>query len=201
MEYVSLEGLRLDGRRPKETRQMRCAMGVLPAADGSAEFRAGNTRVMCAVHGPRECVNRGERDDERAIIKCEFSQAAFSTGERRARGKGDRRSVELALVIRQALEATVLVHLAPRSEINVMIQVLQADGGVRAAAINAAVLAIANAGIPMKDTMAACSAGYLDGTPLLDLNYVEEGGGGVRVHVATHASRGDKVVVVQVRIR
>ena len=40
-------------------------------------------------------------------------------------------------------------------------------------AINAAVLAIVDAGIPMKDTMAACSAGFLDDTALLDLNYME----------------------------
>jgi hypothetical protein len=57
--------------------------------------------------------------------------------------------------------------------VDINIQVLQADGGVRAAAINAAVLAIADAGIPLRDTLAACTAGYLDGTPLLDLNYLE----------------------------
>lgn len=51
MEYVSLEGLRLDGRRPKETRQIRCQMSVLPNADGSAMFEAGNTKVLAAVHG------------------------------------------------------------------------------------------------------------------------------------------------------
>lgn len=196
MEYVSLEGLRLDGRRPKETRRMRCEMSVLPNADGSAVFEAGNTKVLAAVYGPREAPMRSDALHDRALVRCEFSMASFSTGERRRRTKGDRKSVELSLVIKQALDAAVLTELMPRSQLDVNIQVLQADGGVRSAAINAAVLALADAGVPLRDTMAACSAGYLDGTPLLDINYAEEGGGGPEVHVAAQPNL-DKVVLLQ----
>lgn len=173
MEYVSLEGLRLDGRRPRETRQMRCQMSVLPNADGSALFEAGNTKVLAAVYGPREAPIRSRSLHDRMLVQCEFSMASFSTGERRRRTKGDRKSVEIGLVIKQALETAMITELLPRSQVDVNIQVLQADGGVRAAAINAAVLAIADAGIPLRDTMAACAAGFLDNTPLLDLNYLE----------------------------
>ena len=49
MEYVSLEGLRLDGRRPKETRRMRCELTALPGSNGSAVFELGNTKVLAAV--------------------------------------------------------------------------------------------------------------------------------------------------------
>ena len=157
---------------------MRCEMSVLPNADGSAVFEAGNTKVLAAVYGPREAPMRSDALHDRALVRCEFSMASFSTGERRRRTKGDRKSVELSLVIKQALEAAVLTELMPRSQLDVNIQVLQADGGVRSAAINAAVLALADAGVPLRDTMAACSAGYLDGTPLLDAR--EEGGGGRR---------------------
>lgn len=45
MEYISPEGLRLDGRRPKELRQLACQFGVLAKADGSATFEMGNTKV------------------------------------------------------------------------------------------------------------------------------------------------------------
>lgn len=45
MEYISPEGLRLDGRRPKELRQLSCQFGVLAKADGSATFEMGNTKV------------------------------------------------------------------------------------------------------------------------------------------------------------
>eukprot|EP00850_Spirogloea_muscicola_P012455 SM000080S22970 [mRNA] locus=s80:475033:475416:+ [translate_table: standard] len=54
MEFVSPEGLRLDGRRPRELRQLRCEAGVLPHADGSASFEMGNTKVVAAVFGPHE---------------------------------------------------------------------------------------------------------------------------------------------------
>lgn len=54
VEYVSPEGLRLDGRRPNEPRKMDAKMGVLPAVDGSAIFELGNTRVLATANGPRE---------------------------------------------------------------------------------------------------------------------------------------------------
>ena len=196
MEFVNLEGLRLDGRRPKETRRMRCAMTVLPAADGSATFEAGNTKVLAAAYGPREAPLRSEALHDRCVVKVEFSQAAFSSDQRRRRSKGDRRSLELGRVITRALETAAMTELMPRSQIDVNLVVLQSDGGIRAAAMNAAVLALADAGVPLRDTMSACSAGYLDGTPLLDINHLEESGGGPEVHVATLVNL-NRVVLAQ----
>lgn len=54
VEYVSPEGLRLDGRRPNEARTMNARMGILSNVDGSAIFELGNTRVLATVNGPRE---------------------------------------------------------------------------------------------------------------------------------------------------
>ena len=59
----------------------------------------------------------------------EFTSASFSASERRKYSKQDRRAVEIALMIRQTLEAVILTQLFPKSQINVFIQVLQADGG------------------------------------------------------------------------
>ena len=50
MEYISPEGLRLDGRRPKELRQLSCQFGVLAKAEGSATFEMGNTKVWKHCH-------------------------------------------------------------------------------------------------------------------------------------------------------
>ena len=105
---------------------------------------------------------RSDALHDRALVRCELAWP-LSARASAPRTKGDRKSVELSLVIKQALEAAVLTELMPRSQLDVNIQVLQADGGVRSAA-NAAVLALADAGVPLRDTMAACSAGYLDGT-------------------------------------
>ena len=53
-EYISPEGLRQDGRRPKELRQLRVKLGVFPSADGSAYLEQGNTKVIVVVSGPSD---------------------------------------------------------------------------------------------------------------------------------------------------
>lgn len=77
--------------------------------------------------------------------------------------------MEIALIIEQTFESAIMVELMARSQIDIYVQVLQADGGVRCAAINAATLALIDAGIPMKDFVVACSAGFVDGTPLIGI--------------------------------
>ncbi|XP_073277304.1 exosome complex component RRP41 homolog [Primulina huaijiensis] len=196
MEYVNPEGLRLDGRRPMEMRQLRAEIGVVSKADGSASFEMGNTRVLAAVYGPREVQNRSQQINDKALVRCEYSMANFSTGDRMRKPKGDRRSTEISLVIRQTMEACILTHLMPRSQIDIFVQVLQADGGTRSACINAATLALADAGIPMCDLVTSCSSGYLNGTPLLDLNYVEDSAGGPDVTVGI-LPKIDKVTLLQ----
>ncbi|CAN1157243.1 Exosome complex component RRP41 homolog [Linum perenne] len=167
MEFVSPEGLRLDGRRPMEMRQLRAEIGAVARADGSAVFEMGNTKVIAAVYGPREVQNKSQINNDQALVRCEYTMANFSTGDRKRKPKGDRRSTEISLVIRQTMEACILTQLMPRSQIDIYVQVLQADGGTRSACINAATLALADAGIPMSDLVTSCSAGYLNSTPLL----------------------------------
>ncbi|KAL3737377.1 hypothetical protein ACJRO7_026188 [Eucalyptus globulus] len=191
MEYVSPEGLRIDGRRPMEMRKLQAEIGVVAKADGSAVFEMGNTKVIAAVYGPREVSIR------RSFVRCEYSMANFSTGDRMRKPKGDRRSTEISLVIRQTMEACILTQLMPRSQIDIYVQVLQADGGTRSACINAATLALADAGIPMRDFVTSCSAGYLNSTPLLDLNYVEDSAGGPDVTIGI-LPKLDKVTLLQV---
>ncbi|KAI5020194.1 hypothetical protein ZWY2020_045082 [Hordeum vulgare] len=198
MEYVNpLTGFRVDGRRPNEMRQLKGEVGVVSRADGSALFEMGNTRVIAAVYGPREIQNRSQQQNNKeALVRCEYRMAEFSTGDRRRKPKGDRRSTEISLVIRQTMEASILTHLMPHSQIDIFVQVLQADGGTRSACINAATLALADAGIPMRDIVTSCSAGYLCSTPLLDLNYIEDSAGGADVTVGILAKM-DKVTLLQ----
>jgi exosome complex component RRP41 len=54
LEYVSLSGLRLDGRRPLENRQIKCRLSLFTKVDGSAYLEMGNTKVIAVVYGPRE---------------------------------------------------------------------------------------------------------------------------------------------------
>ncbi|XP_048440307.1 exosome complex component RRP41 homolog isoform X2 [Pyrus x bretschneideri] len=88
MEYVSPEGLRLDGRRPMEMRQIRGEIGVVEKADGSAVFEMGNTKVIAAGYGPREVQNRSQQMNDKALVRCEYTMANFSTGDRMRKPKG-----------------------------------------------------------------------------------------------------------------
>jgi len=174
-EYVSPEGLRADGRRPGEVRRICCAFGEQARADGSASFAQGNTRVLAAVYGPQQAESRGDAMHDRCALRFRFSSASFSAGERRERAKAhDRRAAEMELLLRQTFEPNVLLELFPQSQITVVVQLVQSDGGERSACINAAALALIDAGVPMRDVLCSCTAGYVDETPIADLTYAEE---------------------------
>ncbi|NXN95212.1 EXOS4 protein, partial [Rhinopomastus cyanomelas] len=190
-ELLSAEGFRADGRRPAELRKVRARMGVFAQADGSAYIEQGNTKALAVVYGPHEM--RGSRSKalpDRALVNCQYSLATFSTGERRRRPHGDRQAAELALNLRQTFEAAILTTLYPRSQIDIYVQILQADGGTYCAGVNAATLAVMDAGIPMRDFVCACSAGLADNTPLADLSSAEEAAGGPALLLALLPASG-----------
>lgn len=105
----------------------------------------------------------------------EVAVAAFSTGERRKRSRGDKRILEFASTIKSTFEPVIQTNLYPRSQIDIYIQVLQQDGGLLQACINGTTLALINAGIPMIDFVCAVSGGVHSSAPLLDLTTLEEG--------------------------
>uniref|UniRef100_A0A452V5F0 Exosome component 4 n=1 Tax=Ursus maritimus TaxID=29073 RepID=A0A452V5F0_URSMA len=96
----------------------------------------------------------------------------------------------MGLQLRQTFEAAILTQLHPRSQIDIYVQVLQADGGTYAACVNAARLAVLDAGIPMRDFVCACSAGFVDSTALADLSHVEEAAGGPQLALALLPASG-----------
>lgn len=188
LEYVSLDGLRIDGRLTTEVRKIRCASGVLPRADGSAYYEQGNTRVLAAVYGPREPPSRGRAFHDRAAVFAEVSTAAFAApaGRRRVR-KGDRRSMDAAATLKAVFEGVIQADKMPQTQIDIYVQILQNDGASLVAAINAASIALVNAGIPMSDVVVACSVGYIDGQFVLDLTNLEVGADGPELTMAVLA--------------
>jgi exosome complex component RRP41 len=109
--------------------------------------------------------------------------APFSVQERKSPAPS-RREIEISKVIRESLEPSVFTEYYPRTMIDVFIEVLQADGGTRCASITAASLALADAGIPLKDLVVACAAGKADDTIVLDLMDEEDKLGKADVPVA-----------------
>jgi len=150
----------------------------------------GNTRVICGVT-VEEAVPRWMKDQSVSggWLTAEYSMLPYSTAPRKPRdiskGRLDGRSTEIQRLIGRSLRAVVdLEKLGPRT-MWVDCDVLQADGGTRTAAITGASLAVAIAcrklarekkvdTPPIKKLVAAVSAGMLDGTAIVDLNYEED---------------------------
>ncbi|XP_038217960.1 exosome complex component RRP41 [Zerene cesonia] len=192
-DLLSSQGLRLDGRRPDELRRIRCKLGVFTQPDGSAYLEQGNTKVLAAVYGPHQAA-KSKMSTEGVVVNCQYSMATFSTGERKNRPRGDRKSQEMSLHLRQALSAAIKTELYPRSQIDIYVEVLQADGGAYCACVNAATLALIDAGVPLRAYACACSSSvaWQGSKPeaLLDVGHVEEAAGGICLTVAALPSTG-----------
>eukprot|EP00474_Spongospora_subterranea_P010611 CRZ11069.1 hypothetical protein [Spongospora subterranea] len=184
LQLPSSSGLRMDGRKPAECRRLSLKMGVLHrAVDGSAQFQIGQTIVLAAVSGPREADRWSDTRHDRAIVNVEFYASKFSGPERLKSSKGDSRSAIIEATIRRVFEPIILMQLFPRSEVSITVELIQNDGGVLPACINAITLALINAGVPIEDFACASSAGYIDSVPVLDLSYAERSVNGVETTV------------------
>lgn len=180
---IDAKGLRIDGRRLDQLRPLRLEVGLLDKADGSAYIEHGKNKILVAVYGPREAHPKHIAMPERAVIRCRYHMAPFSVDERKNPAPS-RREMELSKVIRESLEHVVMTDLYPRTTIDVFIEVLQSDGGSRCAGITAASLALADAGIPMRELVAACAVGKIQGKMALDLSDAEDKYGDADLPVA-----------------
>jgi len=182
--------LRADGRDFSELRPLKIEAGILEKADGSAYLEIGGNKILAAVYGPRELQVRRIMRPDMAVIRCRYNMAPFSVGERKRPGP-DRRSVEISKITADALRPAIFLEKFPRSTIDVFIEVLEAEGGTRCAGITAASVALADAGIPMKDLIASCAAGKADGNVILDLSEEEDKEGEADLPVAIMPRSGD----------
>jgi exosome complex component RRP41 len=182
-KLIDKKGIRLDGRKADELRPVKLQVGVLSHADGSAYIEHGKNKILVGVFGPREVHPKHLMQPDRMVLKVRYHMAPFSVQERKSPAPS-RREVELSKVIKESLEPALFLELYPRTGVDVYIEVLQADGGTRCAAITAAALAIADAGVPMRDLVVGCAAGKIDDTVVLDLYDAEDKLGAADVPVA-----------------
>ncbi len=190
-----VKGKRLDGRKVDELRPIKIEAGTLNRADGSCYLEWGKNKILAAVYGPRELHPKHMQDNTRAVLRCRYNMAPFSVGERKRPGP-DRRSMEISKVIREALERVVFLNYFPTSGIDVFMEVLQADAGTRCAALTAASVALADAGVPMKDLVASCAAGKADDEIILDLMQEEDNFGQGDMPMGYIPSK-DEIVLLQ----
>jgi exosome complex component RRP41 len=180
---IDEQGIRTDGRRADELREIKIAVGVVKNADGSAFIEFGRNKIVTAVYGPREVHPKHMALPDRCVLRCRYHMTPFSTDTRKNPAPS-RREVEISKVMRESLEPALILEDYPRAAIDVFVEVLQADGGSRCAGITAASLALADAGINMRDIVAACAAGKVDDKIVLDINDTEDKEGGADMPVA-----------------
>jgi len=170
---MTKEFKRTDGRKPGEIRKMSAKIGVVPNADGSALFAFGKTVAIAAVYGPRKLHPQHMQDPSTGILRCNYDLLSFSVDDRKKPGPS-RRSQEISKVAGWALESAIDLKSFPNTVIDVQIYILQADAGTRTAGINAASMALAHAGIPMKDLVVSVAIGKQDKHIVADLTKEEE---------------------------
>src|SRR3989344_3275247 len=164
---------RFDGRKIEEMRKTEAKLDVIKRADGSAMFKIGDTIAVAAVYGPRELHPKFLQNPEKGILRCNYDMISFSVPDRKRPGPS-RRGTEISLVTEKALLPVLDLKQFPNAVVDVFIQIIQANSGTRCAGIIAASMALAHAGLPMKDLVSAISVGKVGGRIMVDLNKEEE---------------------------
>ena len=162
---------RHDGRKIDEFRPVEAKVGVIKNADGSAYFKIGNTTAYAAVYGPKELHPKFMQNPGTGILRCHYNMMPFSGMGERVRPGRSRRSQEISMVTKNALLPVVDLKAFPNTVVDVFIELPETDAGSRCAGICAASMALADAGIPMKDLVASVSVGKVDKMVCVDLDY------------------------------
>jgi ribonuclease PH len=181
--------MRIDGRDLQDLRPIRYETGYLEWAEGSVLLEMGKTRVLCAASFEPQ-VPRFLQGSGNGWVTAEYGMLPRSTAERTpreaARGRQSGRTYEIQRLIGRSLRAVTRLERLKESSIWVDCDVLQADGGTRTAAITGGYIALRLALGTLKergdierddvlaDSVAAVSAGIVDGMPMLDLCYEED---------------------------
>ncbi len=169
------DGKRLDGRGLYDFRSpLRLEVGVLEDADGSAFIHWGGNKIVAGVYGPKQVLPRHLENPHKAIVRAYYMMGTFSSIEEHGRSAPSRRSLELSHVIGNALENIIRVEELPSTMIDIYMVVLQAEGGTRVAALTAAVAALINAGIPLRETAAGVAVGKVADKVVLDIGKEED---------------------------
>ncbi|MEC9057094.1 MAG: ribonuclease PH [Actinomycetota bacterium] len=180
---MSQSSLRPDGRADDELRPLSFTRDFTEMAAGSCLVTFGRTRVLCTA-SVGDGVPPWLRNTGRGWVTAEYSMLPGSSPERiRRRTSG--RDQEIQRLIARSLRTVVNLEAMPEIEVTVDCDVLQADGGTRTASICGGFVALHDAftrmvaagdlpASPVTEELAAISVGIVDGSPRLDLPYVED---------------------------
>ena len=182
--------IRADGRKVDELRPVRITRHFTDVPEGSVLVECGNTRVMCTATFTAG-VPRWRKDSGLGWVTAEYAMLPRATADRTdresVRGKIGGRTHEISRLIGRCLRGVVDMKALGENQVQIDCDVLQADGGTRTASITGAYVAlvdamrwaekhkhIRSAERVIKDSVSAVSVGVIDGTPMLDLPYIED---------------------------
>lgn len=169
MAYIK----RFDGRKFDEIRAMDAKVGVIERATGSAMFKMGKTIAYAAVYGPRDLFPSFLQNPNSGVLRCYYDMWSFSVTDRKRPGP-TRRSTEISKVTETALSPALRLGAFANTTFDVYVNIIQADAGTRTAGINAAALALADAGVPMEDLVCSVAVGKVGDKICVDLDKEEE---------------------------
>lgn len=164
---------RFDGRKLDEIRKMSAKVGVVPNADGSALFSFGDTIAIAAVYGPKKMHPLHMQNPKKGTLRFTYNMLSFSVSDRIRPGPS-RRGTEIGKISEWAIDPVLMIDKYPNNVVDVHVNILQANASTRCAGINAGALALAHAGITMKDMVSSVSIGKLDKDLVVDLSKKEE---------------------------
>ncbi len=191
-------------RAPADIRPVTIEPDFVATADGSALITLGKTKVICTA-SVNEKVPRWMEGRGSGWVTAEYAMLPASTGDRKARdvskGRQDGRGVEIQRLIGRSLRVVVDFQALGERSVYVDCDVLQADGGTRCAAITGGYVALwlalqklVDAGVikemPLNGSVAAVSAGMVDGRALCDLDYSEDSAAEVDANVVMTGEGG-----------
>ncbi|MDO8208554.1 MAG: ribonuclease PH [Gallionella sp.] len=180
--------MRPSSRQPDQLREIRITRHYTKHAEGSVLIECGDTKVICTA-SVEERVPPHKKGSGEGWVTAEYGMLPRSTGSRMqreaAKGKQSGRTQEIQRLIGRSLRAVVDLKKLGERTIQIDCDVIQADGGTRTASITGAYVALQDAvsglmqkGLvlenPVKDSIAAISVGIYQGTPVLDLDYLED---------------------------
>jgi len=188
---------RKDNRNLDEMREIEAKVGVVKRANGSAMFRIGDTVAIAAVYGPRALYPKYLQDPERGILRVNYNMMAFSGSGERIRPGPSRRSREISFVTEQALTSVLDLKEFPGGVVDVFIEIPQSDSGTRCAGICAASLALADAGLKMRDLISAVALGRIGNDIYVDVTKEEEDIEGMADVPVAYLPNSGEIVLLQ----
>ncbi len=201
--------MRHDQRQADELRPIKITPDFVQSAEASYLIEVGRTRVLCNASLTTDVPPwmKDQQEQPKGWITAEYSLLPRSTNTRvkRERGSISGRTQEIQRLIGRSLRAVANLEAMPGISVTVDCDVIEADGGTRTASIVGAFMALATAlnnykaeagiqGQILNNYVTAVSVGVLEGTPILDLCYVEDAGAEVDMNLV-FASNGDFIEV------